>query len=97
MAASTEAGDDISVRLKRARYRAWHRGTREMDLILGPFADVRLPRFTMVELDRFEALLDEADTDLLDWVLGQAAVPARIDPATIVALKTFRQAQAAQQ
>ncbi|MDB5505893.1 MAG: hypothetical protein JWR75_531 [Devosia sp.] len=68
-----------------------------MDLILGPFADARLPRFTAAELQSFEALLDEADPDLLDWVLGQAMVPARIDPATIVALKTFRQAQAAQQ
>lgn len=79
MAVPETAGEDIAMRRKRLRYRAWHRGTREMDLVLGPFADAHVEGYGPAELDRLEALMDEQDTDLLKWVMGQEPVPARLD------------------
>lgn len=57
--------------------RAWHRGTREMDLILGQFADLRLEGFDADALDAFEALLAEDDHDLYRWVAGTDPAPPR--------------------
>ena len=73
------AGDEISMRRKKIRYRAWHRGTREMDLVLGPFADAHVQTLSLPDLDRFEALLDEEDPHLLKWVLEQEAPPPSVD------------------
>jgi antitoxin CptB len=67
-------------RRKRARFRSWHRGTREMDLILGRFADESLAGLTGSELDQYERLLDISDTDLLAWITGAKAVPAGVEP-----------------
>lgn len=63
-------------RLKRMRMRAWHRGTREMDLILGPYADAALAGMDEAMLDRFDALLAEADPDLYRWLVGAEPAPA---------------------
>lgn len=76
--------DDHEARLRRLRMRSWRRGTREMDLILGPFADARLQGMDAVTLDRLEALLEENDQDLYPWVTarmrGEAAGPAALGP-----------------
>ena len=63
-------------RLKRLRMRSWRRGTREMDLILGPFADQGLALLSARELDFYEKLLQENDQDLYQWFSGQVSVPA---------------------
>ena len=62
-------------RLKRLAMRSWRRGTKEMDLVLGPWADAHLAGLTGSTLDTYEALLDENDQDLLPWVLGQSEAP----------------------
>lgn len=62
-------------RLKRLKIRAWRRGTKEMDLILGPFADGPLREVDDATLDAFEALLDENDQDLYPWVAQTAPAP----------------------
>ncbi len=77
------------MRRRRARWRAWHRGTRELDLILGPFADARAAGFEDAELSRFEALMSEEDTDLLQWAMGQAEPHAEADTAMIADIRTF--------
>ena len=64
-------------RLKRMRMRAWRRGTKEMDLILGGHADRHLAAMDDEGLDLFEAVLGEADHDLYAWVTGRDAPPAR--------------------
>jgi len=74
-----ESDNALGVRRRRARFRSWHRGTREADLILGPFADARIDRLSGPELARYEALLEEADADILQWVTGAAPVPAEFD------------------
>ncbi|MCL5778532.1 succinate dehydrogenase assembly factor 2 [Limibaculum sp. FT325] len=63
-------------RRKRLKIRSWRRGTREMDLILGPFADSELGRLDDADLAAYEALLDESDQDLYAWVSGTAATAA---------------------
>ena len=73
------AGEDIAMRRKKLRYRAWHRGTKEMDLILGPFADAHTEAMGEAELDRLEALMSEEDPPLLTWVMGQEEPPAHVD------------------
>ncbi len=59
--------DDIEIRRRRAAYRACHRGTKEMDFILGRYAEARLHRMTLQELDDFERLLAQPDPLLNQW------------------------------
>ena len=67
-------------RLKRLRIRCWRRGTKEMDLILGPFADTGAADLDDAQLDAFEVLLDENDNDLYLWVSGAVTAPERHQP-----------------
>ena len=62
-------------RLKRLKIRAWRRGTKEMDLILGTFVDQRLSDLGVEDLDALEALMAENDTDLYPWFTGLAETP----------------------
>ena len=77
------------LRRKRLLYRSWHRGTRESDLILGRFAAACLAGFDDAQLDRYEALTECADADLLDWVAGRAAPPAAFDHDVMRLLLAF--------
>lgn len=76
-AAPAAGGESAEARLKRMRMRSWRRGTKEMDLILGPYADARLALMDEPALELYDALLGENDQDLLPWVLGQTAAPDR--------------------
>lgn len=80
----------FDIRLKKLKFRAWHRGFREADLILGPFADQHLAGFGEAELDAFEALIEHPDHDLYDWIVGRAAPPASADGAMLERLRRFR-------
>ena len=62
-------------RLKRLAIRSWRRGTKEMDLILGPFFDACGPDMDDSALELYEALLSENDQDLYQWISGQAEAP----------------------
>ncbi|HET7714483.1 MAG TPA: succinate dehydrogenase assembly factor 2 [Bauldia sp.] len=66
---------DIDTRRRRLRFRAWHRGIRETDLIMGRFADAYIETFTVEEMADFERLLEIPDRDILDWVTGASPVP----------------------
>lgn len=63
------------IRRKRLLYQSGHRGTKESDLLLGAFAAAHLGAFTPAQLDAYEAMLNENDGDLFDWVTGRAAPP----------------------
>jgi len=65
-------------RLKRLRMRSMRRGIKEMDLILVAYVDARLAAMDGATLDRYDALLEENDQDLYQWVSGQAAAPAEL-------------------
>lgn len=77
-------------RLKKLKLRAWRRGFREADLILGPFADRHVPDFTLAELDWFEALLNEADQDVYGWILERMPTPERFEGPLMNKLRAFR-------
>ncbi len=68
--------ETAQARLKRMAMRSWRRGTKEMDLVLGPFADANLDSMEEAKLALYDKLLWENDQDLLPWVLGQTAPPA---------------------
>ena len=72
--------ETAEARLKRMRMRSWRRGTKEMDLVLGPFAYAHLDSLTEAELQTYDALLAENDQDLMAWILGQSPAPAPIAP-----------------
>lgn len=79
---------DLETRRRRALYRAEHRGTKEMDLVLGPFAKAKLAGMAEAELTAFEGLLTEPDPELQDMVFG-ARVPSADLAPLIDAIRTF--------
>lgn len=79
-------------RLKRMRMRAWRRGTKEMDLILGPYADHHLASMAPDDLEVFDSILAENDQDLLPWVLGQQPAPAPL-AGLLALIATFARAR----
>ena len=82
-------------RLNRVRFRAWRRGFREADLILGPFADSHAPAMDEGELERFERLLDQSDHDIYEWILGRTPTPVEFDNELMARLRAFRPGPAA--
>jgi antitoxin CptB len=89
MSGTGPANQDFDARRKRLRFRAWHRGMREMDLVLGPFADAAVAGFTEAEVAQFEALLEAPDPDVYSWITGAAPVPANFDSALFKRLCAF--------
>ena len=78
-----------AARLKMIRYRAWHRGFREADLILGPFADGHVEGFDGAQLDEFEALLEQPDQLLYAWIVGQEETPEDVKGDVFSMLQRF--------
>ena len=82
--------DEVALRRRRVSFRCWHRGMREVDLLLGRFADAHLATLDMTELAAFEDLLSEAlDRDVLAWVMGETAVPAEWDSGLLRRIIAF--------
>ena len=68
---------DKASRLKRLHFRAWHRGTREADMLIGGFFDRHHSAWTDAECDWFETLLEEDDVHIMAWAIGTQEVPER--------------------
>jgi antitoxin CptB len=80
---------DPDARLKRLRFRAWHRGTKEADLLIGGFFDRHHRSWSDAEVDWFETLLEEQDVDIMAWAIGTAAAPERYEGALMRDLKAL--------
>ncbi len=89
MSGTTLSTADLDPRRRRLLFRAWHRGTREMDLLMGQFADAVLPTMDESELDEFELLSGCPDGDLLKWLIGELATPPEYDFGVFKKLKAF--------
>ena len=76
-------------RLKRLKFRSWHRGTRELDLLLGPFADKHLDGLGDAHMRDYEILLTMPDPDVYDWILGQAEPPPAVANGVLKLIKKF--------
>jgi antitoxin CptB len=83
------SSEGLDARRRRLLFRAWRRGVREMDLIMGRFADAYIDQFDEPALNEFETLIEAPNADLYAWVIGVAAVPARYDTAVLRQLIGF--------
>lgn len=68
---------DQQTRLARLKFRAWHRGTREADFMIGGFFDRYHTGWSATDIDWFEALIEEDDVDVMAWALGTQPVPGK--------------------
>lgn len=82
--------DADEIRRKRLLFQSWHRGMKEMDLVLGNFAERHLAGFTAAQLDTYESLLAEEDADLWTWLTGRAAVPDDVVSDVWTLVQEFR-------
>jgi antitoxin CptB len=89
MSGPTRTSADLDPRRRRTLYRAWHRGIREMDLIMGRFADAEIADMSEADLAVFELLIEAPDQDLFRWITGEAEVPENYDTAVFARLKRF--------
>ena len=89
MSGTTRTSADLDPRRRRILFRAWHRGIREMDLIMGRFADAAIDTMSDTELDDFERLIEVPDRDLFRWITGEDATPSNFDTAIFRRVKTF--------
>ena len=89
MSGSTRSSQDLDMRRRRILFRAWHRGTREMDLIMGGFCDAKISELTETEIDEFEILIDLPDDDLYRWVSGEAEPPPAADTPLFRKMRDF--------
>ena len=85
---------DLDARRRRARVRAWRRGLREMDLIMGGFFDAHGATLAETDLDEFERLLDESDRDVFSWISGELPLPDEFDGPVFRRIKAFHTHQA---
>jgi antitoxin CptB len=87
MSGSRLSSAALDERRRRILFRAWRRGTREMDLVMGRFADAYLPTLSESELDAFEHLLDAPDPQALAWIIGDEPTPAEYDAGLLARLR----------
>ena len=81
--------DGLDARRRRLMFRAWHRGMREMDLILGRFAEQAIAQLSAEELDDLEELMTVSDRELLGWITGETGMQAKFDTALFRRLRDF--------
>ncbi len=90
MTGTTRSSDGLSERRKRLLYRCWHRGTREMDLIMGRFADANIATMTEDEVDELERLGELPDVDLYAAFSGAAPVPPEFASGIFLRIQAFK-------
>ena len=93
MTGTGRSSEGLDIRRRKLLFRAWHRGLREVDLILGRFADSHVAELDEAELSEFENLMNVPDGELLTWLTGEAEVPAAHDRPLFRRLREFQVAQ----
>lgn len=86
----SEAFDELDLRRRRIIWLAGHRGMRELDLVLGAYAREHVAQMDATALAQFESILEVPDTDLFDWIMGKAGVPAQYQGPLIDTLRGYR-------
>ena len=85
----TAPEDNISIKRKQLAFRSWHRGTREIDLLLGRFADAHMAGLDAAQLAEYDRFLNNSDPDIFNWLTGQEPVPPAEDTAVVRLLLGF--------
>lgn len=75
--------EDITNKRKRLVFRSWHRGTKEMDLLMGSFADRYVQGFSEDDLSEYDDILKCNDPDLYNWISGKEEAPANLSCGTV--------------
>jgi antitoxin CptB len=83
------SSEGLDARRRRLLFRCWHRGIREMDLVLGRFADANLASLSDADLGELERLLDVPDQQIFAWVNGMEPPPAEFDTTLFRGLREF--------
>jgi len=83
------SGLTLDARRRRILFRSWHRGTREMDLVLGRFADAEIASLGSSELDDYELLLEAQDRDVFRWLTLEAETPSLYDTPVLRKIRAF--------
>ena len=89
MSGTTLSSEGLDPRRRRLKFRLWHRGIREMDLVLGGFADAELAGLNAAELGEVEGWLDVPDQQMFAWVNGSETPPPDVDTPLFAKLRTF--------
>ena len=90
MTGTTRTSEGLGARQRKLLFRSWHRGMREMDLILGSFPDADIGILDEAELDQYEDLLDISDSLLLPWITGAQPMPAQHQTGILNKVLAFR-------
>jgi antitoxin CptB len=85
------SSEGLDVRRRKLLFRAWRRGVRETDLIVGRFADAYIDKFDDGALDDFERLIEVPNAELYAWVTGDQSIPQNFDTAVLRQLISFHQ------
>lgn len=80
---------NLEIQRKRLKFRSWHRGTKELDLLLGRFADRQLGSLSAEQLDRYEALMEAPEPLIYAWIVGPDAPPPDFDHDIMRLLREF--------
>lgn len=89
MTGTVRTSADLDVRRRRILFRSWHRGIREMDLLMGQFADREIGTMSDEDLDDFELLIEVPDPDLFRWLTEEGLTPSNYDTPVFQRLKAF--------
>ena len=89
MSETARMSEKLQLRRRKLKFRAWHRGTCELDLIVGRFADAALAGMSEAEIAELEALLEVPDPDLFAWIAEYSPVPANYDTPVFRRLCAF--------
>jgi antitoxin CptB len=90
MTGSRLTSDGLDARRKRLLFRCWHRGTKELDLIIGGFADAHLPTLTEAELDQLEKIIEAPEPELYAALTGEGPTPHNVSSELFEKMKSFR-------
>ncbi len=90
MTGTTRTSEGLDARRRKLLFRSWHRGMREMDLVLGSFADARIGDLNDAELDQYEDILDISDSKLLPWITGAQPMPEAFSAGILGKVLAFR-------
>ena len=85
----TDSDSEVAKRRRQLKFRSWHRGTREMDFLMGRFADSHIDGFGPEQLDLYARLLENSDPEIYDWITGKTPVPGDSDSEILTQLRNF--------
>ena len=89
MSGTQRSSEGLNPRQRRVLFRCWHRGMREVDLLLGQFADARIDQLSEIELDQLENFMEAQDADIFSWFAGSKPVDPQYDAPIFEVIKAF--------